>query len=138
MAARLPCLTTGTPQAATTIAAAVEMLTVPAPSPPVPHVSSRESRAIPLSQRVIRSRTAATAPSSSSAVSPLIRKAVRNAAWRRRRFAVEQRSRTAARLSDAREQRPAAERFEGRVRGFIKAPGPCAVPSRPCSAGRDR
>ena len=38
-AARLPCLTTGTPQAATTIAAAVEIFTVPAPSPPVPHVS---------------------------------------------------------------------------------------------------
>ena len=50
-AARLPCLTTGTPQAATTIAAAVEIFTVPAPSPPVPQVSSRRSGAIPLSQR---------------------------------------------------------------------------------------
>ena len=44
VAARLPCLTTGTWQAAATIAAAVEMLRVPAPSPPVPHVSSRVSR----------------------------------------------------------------------------------------------
>ena len=42
-AARLPCLTTAIPQAATTIAAAVEMFTVQAPSPPVPHVSSRSS-----------------------------------------------------------------------------------------------
>ena len=40
-AARLPCLATGTPQAATTIAAAVETFTVLAPSPPVPQVSSR-------------------------------------------------------------------------------------------------
>ncbi len=66
MAARLPCLTTGTPQAATTIAAAVEILTVPAPSPPVPQVSIRKPGSIPLSHRVIRSRTAATAPSSST------------------------------------------------------------------------
>ena len=36
---RLPCLATGTPQPATTSAAAVEMLKVPAPSPPVPTVS---------------------------------------------------------------------------------------------------
>ena len=34
---RLPCLATGTPQAATTNAAAVETLSVPWPSPPVPH-----------------------------------------------------------------------------------------------------
>ena len=36
---RLPCLATGTPHAATTIAAAVETLSVPSPSPPVPQVS---------------------------------------------------------------------------------------------------
>jgi len=39
-AARLPCLTTGTPAAATTIAAIVEMFTVLAPSPPVPTMST--------------------------------------------------------------------------------------------------
>ncbi len=38
--ARLPCLATGTPSDDTTIAAAVETLSVPSPSPPVPHVSS--------------------------------------------------------------------------------------------------
>ena len=37
--ARLPCLATGTPAAATTSAAAVLMLNVPEPSPPVPQVS---------------------------------------------------------------------------------------------------
>ena len=91
VAARFPCLTTGTWQAAATMAAAVEILIVPAPSPPVPQVSSRRSRAIPLSHGVIRSRTARTVPSSSSAVSPFSRQAVRNRAARSvGRFAVEQ------------------------------------------------
>ena len=36
---RLPCLATRTPAAASTSAAAVDTLTVPARSPPVPHVS---------------------------------------------------------------------------------------------------
>jgi hypothetical protein len=39
-AARFPCLTTGTPAAATTIAAIVDRLTVFAPSPPVPTTST--------------------------------------------------------------------------------------------------
>ncbi|BBX25172.1 hypothetical protein GCM10009632_21820 [Mycolicibacterium alvei] len=39
-AARLPCLITGTPQAATTMAAIVDKLTVLAPSPPVPTMST--------------------------------------------------------------------------------------------------
>ena len=47
VAARLPCLATGTPQAATTIAAAVEMLTVSCAVTPVPQVSIRDSREIP-------------------------------------------------------------------------------------------
>ena len=38
-AARPPCLATRAPAAAVTIAAIVETFTVPAPSPPVPHVS---------------------------------------------------------------------------------------------------
>ena len=37
--ARLPCLATGTPRLAVTMAAAVEMLSVPLPSPPVPTMS---------------------------------------------------------------------------------------------------
>ena len=40
LAARLPCLTTGTPDAAATIAAMVETFTVPKRSPPVPTMSS--------------------------------------------------------------------------------------------------
>ena len=39
-AARLPCLTTGAPAAAATIAAMVEMFTVSARSPPVPTTST--------------------------------------------------------------------------------------------------
>ena len=39
-AARLPCLTTGTPAAATTTAAMVDKLTVLARSPPVPTTST--------------------------------------------------------------------------------------------------
>ena len=39
-AARLPCLTTGTPAAATTMAAMVERFTVLEPSPPVPTTST--------------------------------------------------------------------------------------------------
>ena len=39
-AARLPCLTTGTPLAATTIAAIVDRFTVLEPSPPVPTMST--------------------------------------------------------------------------------------------------
>ena len=42
--ARLPCLATLTPAAAATRAAAVEMLKVFAPSPPVPQVSTSSSR----------------------------------------------------------------------------------------------
>ena len=40
LAARLPCLATGTPQAATTNAEVVEMLNEPERSPPVPTISS--------------------------------------------------------------------------------------------------
>ncbi|OBJ67609.1 hypothetical protein A5626_08200 [Mycobacterium marseillense] len=39
-AARLPCLTTGTPAAAVTIAAIVDRFTVLTPSPPVPTMST--------------------------------------------------------------------------------------------------
>ena len=42
-AARPPCLATGTPAAAVTTAAIVEMLTVCAPSPPVPTMSTQSS-----------------------------------------------------------------------------------------------
>ena len=46
---RLPCLATRTPAPAMTSAVAVEMLKVPLVSPPVPQVSTRASRPVPLS-----------------------------------------------------------------------------------------
>ena len=55
--ARLPCFATGTPPAATTRAALVEMLNVPLPSPPVPTTSIAPSGA---STRTTRSRIAAS------------------------------------------------------------------------------
>src|SRR5436309_2427140 len=45
---RLPCLATRMPAPATTKAVTVEMLNVPAASPPVPQVSTRDSRPVPL------------------------------------------------------------------------------------------
>ena len=48
---RLPCLATRTPAPATTKAVAVEMLKVPLASPPVPQVSTRASRPVPLASR---------------------------------------------------------------------------------------
>ena len=75
--ARLPCLATGTPAAATTKAAAVEMLKVLLPSPPVPQVSTAPAGA---STRSTRSRIAAAKPASSSTVSPRIRRATSIAA----------------------------------------------------------
>ena len=73
--ARLPCLATVAPAAAATIAARVDTLTVPEPSPPVPQVSTARSR----SAQVIgsaRARIALAAPAISSAVSPFMRRAM--------------------------------------------------------------
>ena len=69
LTARLPCLATGTPAAAATSAAPVEMLKVPAPSPPVPAVSST----LPPSRSSARARAriARAPPVSSAADSPL-------------------------------------------------------------------
>ena len=78
-AARLPCLTTGTPAAATTTAAIVEMLTVRAWSPPVPTTSTAGRATV--TRRACRS-IAAASPATSSAASPLARRATRNpASW---------------------------------------------------------
>ena len=74
-AARLPCLATGTPAPATTIAATVEMLNVPLRSPPVPHVSSTGAGA---ETGFANSSAMRARPSSSSTVSPLVRNAIRN------------------------------------------------------------
>lgn len=75
---RLPCLATAAPAAAATKAAAVEMLNVLAPSPPVPHVSTsgvRRGVILAAFSRITRAQ-----PAISSTVSPLIRSAVMNAA----------------------------------------------------------
>ncbi len=71
-AERLPCLTTGAPAPAATIAAIVEMFTDIDRSPPVPTTSS--TRPVTVSG-VANSYIAATRPSSSSMVSPLLRSA---------------------------------------------------------------
>ena len=66
---RLPCLATGIPAPATTKDAAVEMLNVPDPSPPVPQRSSRGERSV--STRRARWRKARAAATISSTDSPL-------------------------------------------------------------------
>ena len=66
-AARLPCLATGTPQAAVINAASVEILNVPCPSPPVPTMSIAPAGA---TTRSIFRRSAATAPVSSADALP--------------------------------------------------------------------
>ena len=76
-AARLPCLTTGTPAAATTTAAIDEMLTVCAWSPPVPTTSTAGSGTA--TRRACRS-IASASPAISAAVSPLARRATRKPA----------------------------------------------------------
>ncbi len=75
LAERLPCLATGTPQAATTNEATVEMLNVPAPSPPVPQVSTAPCEA----SGTARARMARAKPTTSSSVSPRAAIAARSA-----------------------------------------------------------
>src|SRR3954451_14302991 len=76
---RLPCLATGAPAAAATRAAAVEMLKVPRPSPPVPQVSTSPSRWCGMA--IARWRMAAAAPEISATASPFIRRAISRAAF---------------------------------------------------------
>ena len=136
VAARFPCFTTGALHAAATMAAAVEMLIVPAPSPPVPHVSRRRSLAIPQSQAFIRSRTARTVPSSSAAVTPFSRQAVRNAVANSSSPSPSSSDPTASCVSRAQSAVFALSRSRARVRAVIKAPGRCVVPSCPGSSGQ--
>ena len=72
----MPCLATLTPQAAATKAAAVEMLKVFLPSPPVPTTSNSGPSA--LTRRAF-SRITAAMPAISSVLSPFNRRAVRKA-----------------------------------------------------------
>src|ERR1700722_684352 len=73
---RLPCLAMGTPAPATTMAAAVETLKLPWPSPPVPTISIAPSGG---STRSILARMVRAAPVISSTVSPRSRSADRKA-----------------------------------------------------------
>ena len=75
---RLPCLATLTPHAATTIAAADEMLNVPARSPPVPQVSQTSPSG--LDTLTACSRIARAKPTSSAGRSPFMRSADSSAA----------------------------------------------------------
>jgi hypothetical protein len=81
---RFPCLATVTPAPATTSAAAVEMLKVPAPSPPVPQVSST-TRPGGVRTGVARRRITVAAAAISAGVSPFIRSADEEGAHLRRR-----------------------------------------------------
>src|SRR5215203_412829 len=74
---RLPCLATGTPAAAATRAAAVEMLNVPRPSPPVPQVSTRSPVLWGMGRD--RRRMALAAPEISATDSPFMRRATSRA-----------------------------------------------------------
>ena len=76
-AARLPCLATFSPAPAATKAAAVEMLNVSCPSPPVPTESTRSPSTLTFSEN---SRMTVAMPAISGVVSPFSRRAVRNAA----------------------------------------------------------
>ncbi len=82
VAERLPCLATEAPAAAARMPAAVETLNVPAPSPPVPQVSSARAATGSASCTCMAfSRMMRAKPAISSTVSPPGRKrrAVRNA-----------------------------------------------------------
>ena len=74
--ARLPCLATRRPAPTATSAAMVETLMECVPSPPVPQVSTRSPST--LTRRAL-SRMTRAMPAISSAVSPLMRRAVTNA-----------------------------------------------------------
>src|SRR4051794_29391811 len=73
---RLPCLATGIPAPASTNAAAVETLSEPEPSPPVPQGSSKDKSR---ETRSALDRIPSASPAISSNVSPFIRSAVKNA-----------------------------------------------------------
>lgn len=79
--ARLPCLATLSPAPATTKAVVVDTLKVPAPSPPVPTVSTKSSPSARARQAtgVALSRITRAAPAISARHSPFMRRATRKA-----------------------------------------------------------
>ena len=123
--ARLPCFATPAPAAAATSAAAVEMLNVLAPSPPVPAVSTRSSRC-GVHRRATCSRIASAQPAISSGGLALQPQRDEEAAdLRRRRLAAHDLVHHLARLRTRARSRPsssARERLPGSSRGS-SAPG---------------
>ena len=79
--ARLPCLATLSPAPATTKAVVVDTLKVPAPSPPVPTMSTSTPSfaAHPQATGVALARITWAAPLISSRLSPFMRRAMSNA-----------------------------------------------------------
>src|SRR3954467_8490976 len=113
VALRLPCLATTQPAPAATNAAQVETLNVGRP-PPVRAVSRRSSRPTSTeraSERIVRAR-----PTSSSTVSPFVRRAIRNAAACASEAAPSITSRSTAAASSADRSEPDATRSIASVR----------------------
>src|SRR5450756_1058447 len=108
VAERLPCLATVTPAPAATRAAAVEMLNVWAPSPPVPQVSRITS--VSTSTFSASALMARAMPTISSAVSPLTRRALRKAAVWASPVRPPMISSSTSRASSSPRSRPAARR----------------------------
>ena len=75
-----PCLHTLAPAPTATSAAAVDTLMLPLLSPPVPQVSMRPRPAASSGTVSEAARIAESRPTSSSAVSPLVRRAITNPA----------------------------------------------------------
>ena len=116
-AARLPCLTTGTPAPATTKEAIVEMFTVWWPSPPVPTMSTVPGMS-EKSTDVANSRIAPAAAASSAAEMPLTRMPKANAAMRAGEASPAMISRTAQVTWDSlsSSRRPMRSRTPGHVK----------------------
>jgi hypothetical protein len=79
LAALFPCLMTGTPAAATTMAAIDDTLMTPTGSPPEPTMSTAS---VDTSSVIAADRIASRKPTTSSTDSPLARSAIRNPAKR--------------------------------------------------------
>ena len=125
-AARFPCLATGTPAPAATNAAAVEMLIVCAPSPPVPTMSSTSGN--PCSTRTLRSRIARAAPTISSGVSPLAASATSRAVVRIGEIVSSMIAPNARAVSSALKSCPANSVRNSAEKSFIAARSPESSP----------
>ena len=131
---RLPCLATGTPAPATTKAVAVEMFSVPLPSPPVPTMSIAPSGAV---TRFMRARMARAAAAISSTVSPRTRKAISRPPIWAGVAAPSNSAEKAASASDPVRGRSAARPIRGRMSVMRRPCGRCSGPGS-CGSSRVR